>query len=97
MNAIFMTQPDEQEQITLDQLLSAREFFSLVDVVFPGQSNHLGCLFGGAARAKMDKLAFVLTSRRLPRVVTAAALNQTEFRAPGPAVHPNLLRLRGRR
>ena len=36
----------------LDRLLPAPapgELFSLVDVVFPGQSNHHGTLFGGAA------------------------------------------------
>lgn len=74
----------------LDRLLPAPapgELFSLVDVVFPGQSNHHGTLFGGAALAMMDKFAFVLASRRLRRTVVTAALSQTHFRSPVPAGH----------
>lgn len=63
------------------------ELFSLVDVVFPGQSNHHGTLFGGAALAMMDKFAFVLASRRLRRTVVTAALSQTQFLSPVPAGH----------
>jgi len=59
----------------------------LVDVVFPGQANHHGTLFGGAALAMMDKFAFVLASRYLRRTVVTAALTETDFRAPVPVGH----------
>lgn len=61
--------------------------FSLVDVVFPGQANHHGTLFGGTALAMMDKFAFVLASRHLRRTVVTAALTETDFRAPVPVGH----------
>lgn len=61
--------------------------FSLVDVVFPGQANHHGTLFGGTALAMMDKFAFVLASRHLRRTVVTAALSETDFRAPVPVGH----------
>ncbi|WP_221227732.1 acyl-CoA thioesterase [Rhodocyclus tenuis] len=61
--------------------------FRLVDVVFPGQANHHGSLFGGAALAMMDKFAFVLASRHLRRTVVTAALTDTDFRAPVPVGH----------
>jgi len=31
----------------------------LIDMVFPGDANHHGNLFGGAAMAHMDKVAFL--------------------------------------
>lgn len=61
--------------------------FRLVDVVFPGQANHHGTLFGGAALAMMDKFAFVMASRFLRRTVVTAALSETDFRAPVPVGH----------
>ncbi len=61
--------------------------FRLVDVVFPGQANHHGTLFGGTALAMMDKFAFVLASRHLRRTVVTAALSETDFRAPVPVGH----------
>ncbi len=42
----------------------------LMEMVFPGQANHYGTLFGGQALALMDKAAFMVASRyaRLPVV-----------------------------
>lgn len=73
------TEATEAAEATTDGL------FSLVDMVFPGQSNHHGTLFGGAALAMLDKFAFVLASRHLRRTVVTAALTRTDFRAPVPA------------
>lgn len=70
-----------------DQTYQPPGLFRLVDVVFPGQSNHHGSLFGGAALAMMDKFAFVLASRFLRRTVVTAALSETDFRAPVPVGH----------
>ena len=35
----------------------------LIDMVFPGDTNHHGTLFGGVALAHMDKVAFLAASR----------------------------------
>lgn len=90
----FTSEPPEDEPRLISPEAAARELFSLVDVVFPGQSNHHGTLFGGAALAMLDKFAFVLASRQLRRTVVTAALSQTDFRAPVPAGY--LAEVRGR-
>lgn len=70
-----------------DDVSQLSGLFRLVDVVFPGQVNHHGTLFGGAALAMMDKFAFVMASRFLRRTVVTAALSETDFRAPVPVGH----------
>ena len=37
----------------------ARPAVQLIDIVFPGDTNHHGTLFGGVALAHMDKVAFL--------------------------------------
>lgn len=84
----FQPCADEYPPLVLDPAIGAEPsagLFSLVDMVFPGQSNHHGTLFGGAALAMLDKFAFVLASRHLRRTVVTAALTRTDFRAPVPA------------
>lgn len=46
----------------------------LIDMVFPGDTNHHGTLFGGVALAHMDKVAFLAASRhgRAPFVTAAS-------------------------
>lgn len=77
----------ENSHPVTDDFFQASGLFRLVDVVFPGQSNHHGTLFGGAALAMMDKFAFILASRFLRRTVVTAALSETDFRAPVPVGH----------
>lgn len=72
---------------SLSAEIRSESLFCLVDVVFPGQANHHGTLFGGSALAMMDKFAFVLASRHLRRTVVTAALTETDFRAPVPVGH----------
>jgi acyl-CoA hydrolase len=50
----------------------------VMEMVFPGQANHYGTLFGGQALALMDKAAFMVASRytRLP-VVTVSTRRST--------------------
>ncbi len=54
----------------------------LVDMVFPGDTNHHGTLFGGVALAHMDKVAFLAASRhgRVPFVT--ASCERIDFAAP---------------
>lgn len=58
---------------------------SLVDMVLPDQCNHHGTLFGGAALAMLDKLAFIIGSKALRTSLVTAAVHHLEFRAPAPA------------
>jgi len=51
----------------------------LQDIVFPEHSNHHGTLFGGAALAMLDKLAFILASRSLRRSFVTAAVSRLDF------------------
>lgn len=55
---------------------------SLIDMVFPGQTNHRGSLFGGEALAMMDKAAFVVASRYARRNVVTARAERTDFAVP---------------
>lgn len=58
---------------------------SLTDLVLPDQCNHHGTLFGGAALAMLDKLAFILGSKALRGPLVTASLRELQFRAPVPA------------
>lgn len=58
---------------------------SAVDMVWPDQSNHHGTLFGGAALAMLDRMAFILGSRVLRGTVVTAAVSQLDFAAPAVA------------
>ena len=60
---------------------------TVVDMVWPDQSNHHGTLFGGAALAMLDRLAFIQGSKTLRGSVVTAAIGQLDFKAPAPAGH----------
>ena len=60
---------------------------TVVDMVWPDQSNHHGTLFGGAALAMLDRLAFIQGSKALRGSVVTAAVGQLDFKAPAPAGH----------
>lgn len=55
---------------------------TLIDIVFPGDTNHHGTLFGGAGLAYMDRAAFIAATRhgRVPFVT--ASCERVEFRKP---------------
>lgn len=60
---------------------------TLIDIVFPGDTNHHGTLFGGAGLALMDRIAFIVASRhgRVPFVT--ASCDRVDFRAPARIGH----------
>lgn len=60
---------------------------SVVDMVWPDQSNHHGTLFGGAALSALDRLAFIVGSKVLRGTVVTAAVSRLDFAAPAPAGH----------
>ncbi len=55
---------------------------SLVDLVFPNQTNHLGTLFGGHALAMMDKAASICAHRYCRNTVVTASIERTDFLVP---------------
>ena len=57
----------------------------LIDMVFPGDTNHHGTLFGGVALAHMDKVAFLTASRHGRASFVTAASEKIDFAAPAHA------------
>jgi len=57
----------------------------LIDMVFPGDTNHHGTLFGGVALAHMDKVAFLAASRHGRASFVTAASEKIDFAAPAHA------------
>lgn len=54
----------------------------LIDMVFPGDANHHGTLFGGVGLAHLDKVAFLAASRHARRTVVTAGCERIDFAAP---------------
>lgn len=54
----------------------------LVDIVFPGDTNHHGMLFGGVGLAHMDKVAFIAASRHAHVDFVTASCERIDFKAP---------------
>lgn len=54
----------------------------LAELVFPGQTNHHGTLFGGAALALMDRAAYIAATRLARCTVVTAAVEAADFRRP---------------
>lgn len=55
---------------------------TLIDIVFPGETNHHGTLFGGIGLAQMDKVAFIAAARHAPVDFVTASCERVDFRAP---------------
>lgn len=54
----------------------------LIDIVFPGDTNHHGTLFGGVGLAHMDKVAFIAASRHGQVDFVTASCERIDFEAP---------------
>jgi acyl-CoA hydrolase len=54
----------------------------MVDIVFPGDTNHHGTLFGGICLAHMDKVAFIAASRHAHVDFVTASCERIDFDAP---------------
>ena len=57
----------------------------LIDIVFPGATNHHGTLFGGVGLAHMDKVAFIAATRHAHVDFVTASCERIDFKAPA---HP---------
>lgn len=55
----------------------------LIDMIFPGDANHHGTLFGGVAMAHMDKVAFLAATRHGRAPFVTASSEKIDFTAPG--------------
>jgi len=53
-----------------------------LEVVFPGDTNHMGTLFGGTLMAWMDRAAYFAGSRRARGTVVTRKVDELEFRVP---------------
>ncbi len=54
----------------------------LIDIVFPGDTNHHGTMFGGVGLASMDKVAFIAASRHAKVDFVTASCERIDFTAP---------------
>lgn len=54
----------------------------LIDMVFPGDANHHGTLFGGVGLAHLDKVAFLAAARHARRPTVTASCDRIDFAAP---------------
>jgi len=64
---------------------------TMIEMVFPDQTNHYGTLFGGHALRLMDKAAFVAASRHARSSVVTACSERVNFE--NPVHHGNLIEL----
>lgn len=55
---------------------------TLIDMVFPGDANHHGTLFGGVGLAHLDKVAFLAAARHARRPIVTAGCERIDFAAP---------------
>ena len=55
---------------------------TMMEMVFPDQTNHYGTLFGGHALRLMDKAAFVAASRHARSAVVTACSERVDFKIP---------------
>ena len=54
----------------------------LAELVFPGQTNHHGTLFGGATLALMDRAAYIAATRHARVPMVTAAMEVADFHRP---------------
>ncbi|MFC3052010.1 acyl-CoA thioesterase [Kordiimonas pumila] len=54
----------------------------LVDIIFPGDANHHGTMFGGVGLAQMDKAAFIAAARYARANFVTASCEHIDFEAP---------------
>jgi acyl-CoA hydrolase len=60
----------------------ASDGIAMVEIVFPGQANSVGRMFGGEAIAYMTKAAFIAASRRSGQLVVLASSERIDFSRP---------------
>ena len=74
--------------------MSAPATTRLVDIVFPGDTNHHGTLLGGVGQSQMDKVAFITAARHAPVDFVTASCERIDFETP--ATLGDIIELTGR-
>lgn len=72
---------------TIDRPAEHSSTTSLIDIVFPGDTNHHGTLFGGAGLALMDRVAFIAATRFRRAPFVTASCERIDFRQPARIGH----------
>ncbi|MCZ7464002.1 acyl-CoA thioesterase [Rhizobium rhizogenes] len=80
--AVPMTSAD-----TTDKPARSESIIRLIDIVFPGDTNHHGTLFGGAGVALMDRIAFIAATRFGRAPFVTASCERIDFRQPARVGH----------
>lgn len=70
------------ETATIKKPAERGSITSLIDIVFPGDTNHHGTLFGGTALALMDRVAFIAATRFGRTSFVTASCARIDFRQP---------------
>lgn len=74
--------PLQEDDESFAQLPGIGPVTAMVEMVFPGHTNHHGTLFGGQALAWLGKAAMVAASRQARMPVVMAASERIDFHAP---------------
>jgi acyl-CoA hydrolase len=67
----------------MDSAIPRSRTVRLIDMIFPGDTNHHGTLFGGVALAHMDKVAFLAASLHGRAPFVTASSEKIDFAASG--------------
>jgi acyl-CoA hydrolase len=59
----------------------------LIDIVYPGATNHHGTFFGGASLALMDRIAFIAATRFGRTPFVTASCERVDFKKPAKIGH----------
>lgn len=70
--------------MTLEERIEASET-RIFKTVFPNATNHYDTLFGGAAMAMMDEVAFIAATRFSRQVMVTVSSDRIDFKKPIPA------------
>lgn len=75
------------ETATIEKPAQRGSITSLIDIVFPGDTNHHGTLFGGTGLALMDRVAFIAATRFGRAPFVTASCERIDFRQPAHIGH----------
>lgn len=89
-NSLDIVHKTDKGRNTLDSTLQT----TMVEMIFPNQTNHYGTLFGGKALELMDKSAFITASRFARKPMVTACSDRINFVAP--AKHGQLVEVIGK-
>ncbi len=75
------------ETATIKKPAQRGSITSLIDIVFPGDTNHHGTLFGGTGLALMDRVAFIAATCFGRTPFATASFERNDFRQPAHIGH----------